>query len=61
MHDPEEYEQAEQALREMLQFGIDQLDRGERIPFTPELMAQIRQEAIDRFHRVETPNPDVVP
>jgi antitoxin ParD1/3/4 len=48
-------------LREKLQSGLDQLDRGEGVPFTPELMAEIRQEVQDRFQRGERPKADVIP
>ena len=48
-------------LRAKLQIGLDQLDRGEGAPFTPELMAQIQQDADELFRRGEQPNPDVVP
>lgn len=48
-------------LRVKLHAGLGQLDRGEGIPFTPELVRQMRQDAIDRFHRGDSPNPDVVP
>lgn len=48
-------------LRAKLKIGLDQLDRGEGIPFTPELVHQMRQEAEQRFRRGERPNPDVVP
>jgi antitoxin ParD1/3/4 len=48
-------------LRTMLQSGIDQLDRGEGVPFTPQLVSQMRREAAERFRRGERPNPDVVP
>lgn len=49
------------ALRAKLQSGIDQLDRGEGIPFTPELVAQMRRDAEERLRRGESPNPDVCP
>ena len=57
--DAEEQQLAQ--LRAKLQSGLDQIDRGEWAPFTPELMPQIRQEAQDRFRRGEQPNPDVCP
>jgi antitoxin ParD1/3/4 len=55
----EERELAE--LRAKLQVGIDQLERGEGVPFTPELVAQIRRDADDRLRRGDRPNPDVCP
>ena len=56
-------EQAHQiaALKAKLQVGIDQLDRGEGIEWTPELMDQLRQEAVERHRRGEKPHPDVCP
>jgi antitoxin ParD1/3/4 len=48
-------------LRAKLQTGIDQLDRGEGIPFTHELVLEMRREAQDRLRRGERPNPDVCP
>jgi antitoxin ParD1/3/4 len=57
--DEQERELAE--LRAKLQIGIDQLDRGEGVPFTPELMKQIRREVDERFRRGDIPNPDVCP
>jgi antitoxin ParD1/3/4 len=48
-------------LRAKLQVGLDQLDRGEGIPFTPELVSQMRRDAEVRFKRGERPNPDVMP
>ena len=50
-----------ETLRAKLQIGIDQLDRGESVLFTPELAKQIRQEAHERFLRGELPDPDVCP
>jgi antitoxin ParD1/3/4 len=57
----DEQERQLAALRAKLQSGLDQLDRGEGVPFTPELMAEIRREADERFRRGEQPNPDVCP
>ena len=48
-------------LRAKLQIGLDQLDRGESVPFTPELIERIRRNADERFRRGERPKPDVVP
>lgn len=48
-------------LQVTLQSGLDQLDRGEGVPFTPHLMTQIRQDAEERFRRGERPKSDVVP
>ncbi len=57
----EEQERPFEELRAKLQTGLDQLDRGEGVPFTPELVEQMRRDAEDRFRRGERPNPDVVP
>jgi antitoxin ParD1/3/4 len=57
----DEQEQELQQLRDKLQIGLDQLDRGECVLFTPELMNELRQEVDDRLRRGEQPNPDVVP
>jgi putative addiction module CopG family antidote len=46
-------------LRSMLQIGLTQLDQGEGVPFTPELVAQMRRDAEERFRRGERANPDV--
>jgi antitoxin ParD1/3/4 len=48
-------------LRAALQIGLDQLDRGEGVPFTPELVASMRRNAEERFRRGERPSPDVTP
>lgn len=48
-------------LRAKLQSGLDQLDRGERIPFNLELVDQMRRESEERHRRGEQPSPDVVP
>jgi antitoxin ParD1/3/4 len=50
-----------ESLRAKLQIGIDQLDRGEGIPYTPELMAELRREAKERIRHGELPDPDVCP
>jgi antitoxin ParD1/3/4 len=48
-------------FRAKFRSGLDQLDRGEGIPFTPELMSKIRREVAERYRRGEQPNPDVCP
>ena len=48
-------------LRGMLQTGLTQLDGGEGVPFTPELVAQMRRDAEERFRRGERASPDVGP
>jgi antitoxin ParD1/3/4 len=49
------------SLREKLQVGLDQLDRGESVEWTPELRDQIRREADEMYRRGERPDPDVCP
>jgi antitoxin ParD1/3/4 len=48
-------------LRAKLQSGLDQLDRGAGLAFTPERVEQMRRDADVRFRRGERPNPDVAP
>ena len=48
-------------LRAKLQSGIDQLDRGEGVTFTPEWSASRAQVARDRAAAGEMPSPDVRP
>jgi antitoxin ParD1/3/4 len=48
-----------QHLRAMIQVGLDQLDRGEVIPLTPELWDEIDREVDERLLRGDQPNPDV--
>ncbi|HUG63456.1 MAG TPA: type II toxin-antitoxin system ParD family antitoxin [Methylomirabilota bacterium] len=50
-----------QRLRAMLQVGLDQLDRGEGVEFTPEWSAQRRRLAVQRAEAGEKPHPDVWP
>jgi antitoxin ParD1/3/4 len=54
-------ERNRQALVEKLQVGIDELDRGEGIEWTSELMDQLNREAGEMLARGETPDPDVCP
>jgi antitoxin ParD1/3/4 len=57
----DEQERQLDEFRAKLQIGLNQLDRGEGVPFTPELMAKIRRDVADRFRRGEQPDPDVCP
>lgn len=57
----EEQERQLDEFRSKLRIGLDQLDRGEGVPYTPELMARIRRDVADRFRRGEQPDPDVCP
>jgi antitoxin ParD1/3/4 len=57
----DEQERQLQELRAKLQVGLDQLDRGEGVAYTPELMAKIRQDVRERYRRGEQPDPDVCP
>ena len=55
----DEHERLEE-LRAQLQIGIDQLDRGDRIPWTLELLNDIDREVDERIRRGEQPNIDVL-
>lgn len=57
----EEQERQLDEFRAKLRIGLDQLDRGEGVPYTPELMARIGRDVADRFRRGEQPDPDVCP
>jgi antitoxin ParD1/3/4 len=50
-----------QQLRAKLQIGLDQIERGETVQFTPELLDEIEREAEEQFRRGEQPDPDVCP
>ena len=54
-------EQNLQKLKAKIQIGLDQLDRGEGLEWTPDLMDTLLREADEMFHRGEQPNPDVCP
>jgi antitoxin ParD1/3/4 len=57
----DEQERQFEELRAKLQIGLDQLARGESVPYTPELMARIRRDVAERYRRGEQPHPDVCP
>src|SRR5688500_10197373 len=57
----DEQERQLAALRAKLQVGIDQLDRGEWVEWTPELMDELWQEAVEMHRRGEKPHADVCP
>lgn len=57
----EESERRRDALRAALQIGIDQIDRGELVEWTPELREETRQSARRRAQLGEQPHPDVCP
>ena len=57
----EEQERQLDELRAKLQVGLDELDRGEGIEWTPALREQIRREADEMYRRGELPDPDVCP
>ena len=48
-------------LRDAAERGFAQLERGEGIPYTPELFAEIKRRAFDTTLDHKQPNPDVVP
>lgn len=56
----DEYDRT-QELRAKLHIGLDQLDRGEGIPLTPELFEQIKQNAARKDREGYQPDPDVCP
>lgn len=56
-----EQEDKLERLRAALAVGIEAADRGELIPFTPELMAEIDREADDMIRRGDALDPDVCP
>jgi len=56
----EEREQLEH-LRSLIAVGVEQVERGELIEWTPELMDEIDRRAHERFLRGEEPDPDVCP
>jgi antitoxin ParD1/3/4 len=49
------------ALRAMIRVGLDELDRGEGVEWTPELMERLSREADEMYRRGELPNADVCP
>lgn len=56
-----EEDQKVSALRAALKTGDDQLDKGERRTYTPELLEQITTTAKTNVRRGKKVNPDVVP
>jgi putative addiction module CopG family antidote len=46
---------------EWLRAAIAEGEKGEGIPYTPELLAEIERESEERFLRGELPHPDVCP
>jgi putative addiction module CopG family antidote len=55
----DEQERELEHFRAKLQVGLDQLDEGEGVPFTPELVERMRRDARDRSDRGERPNLEV--
>jgi antitoxin ParD1/3/4 len=49
------------ALRAKIGVGLDELDRGEGVEWTPELMERLSREADELYRRGEQPDPDVCP
>ena len=47
--------------RAKLQVGLDQLERGEGVEWTPALMEQLSREADEMHRRGDRPDPDVCP
>ena len=56
----DEHERTER-LRAAVAIGFDQLERGEAIPYTPDLFAQLKREAREHSERGHQVNPDVIP
>ena len=50
-----------QRLRGALAVGLEQIERGEEVEYTPELLEQIDQAATQKFSAGKLPKPDVVP
>ena len=48
-------------LRAKLDVGLAQIYRGEALPFTPELVAEIKRDAKRMFREGKLPNSDVCP
>ncbi len=48
-------------LRAKLQVGLDDLERGDTVLLTPELLDEIDREVEERFRRGDEPDPDVCP
>lgn len=48
-------------LRAALAIGLEQIERGEIRPYTPELRAEILESARRRFREGKLPHPDVLP
>jgi antitoxin ParD1/3/4 len=46
-------------LRAKLDVGLAQIERGEAIPFTPDLVAQMKQDARRMYREGKQPSPDV--
>lgn len=57
----DEHEHRLDALRAKLQIGLDELDRGEGVEWTPALMARLSREADEMHRRGEQPDSDVCP
>ncbi len=50
-----------EALRAALDIAEEEIARGEGIPYTPELVAEMRQNARKMAREGRTPDPDVCP
>lgn len=48
-------------FRAAIQVGIDAADRGDVVPYTPELLVEIEREADRMVREGEMPDPDVCP
>lgn len=53
--------QEQERLRDLLAAGVDEMERGEVLEYTPELRAEIRASARRRLRAGEQPSSDVCP
>jgi antitoxin ParD1/3/4 len=56
-HDRQQVEQ----LRAALAIGLEQIERGEAVPYTPQVRAEIREAAFQKAQEGKRPHPDVLP
>lgn len=50
-----------QAMRAAVLIGHEQIERGEVVRYTPELLEDIRQAVLKKASEGRQPNPDVIP
>ena len=49
------------ALRAAIAIGDEEIERGEVVPYTPELLEEIKRNAEKKLREGRMPNPDVCP